>query len=160
MDSKFYDQNRPEDDFKITIDRNGDWHHDGQIITRDALTKLFATALYYDENNNDYWLITPHEQGRIKVADTPFIVTDFDWDAGDLKLISNLGHTVKPNKAHPIFLRNGLPYCRLDRNIPARLNRQVREKLIDIALSQNGYNINEQTLYLKANGYDHPVANA
>ena len=34
----------------------------------------------------------------------------------------------------------------------------VREKLIDIALSQNGYNETTQELTLKANGYDHIIA--
>lgn len=160
MDAKFFDPNRPEDDFKIHIDRDGRWFHDDTEIHRDKLIKLFATALNYDPVKGEYWLITPHEQGRITVKDAPYIIIDFEWEDGDLILKSNLDHAIKPDASSPIFLNESLPYCTVKNNVPARLNRAVREKLIDIALSQNGYNDNDKILYLKANGHDHPLAHS
>ncbi len=160
MDAQFFDPHRTEDDFKIRIDRDGQWFHEGQNITRDQLVKLFATALHYDSQNNDYWLITPHEQGRVEVEDVPYIITDFEWSGGDLTCTTNLGHIIKPDAHNPIYIQNNLPYCIIRNHVPARINRQVREKLIDIALSQNGYNEAEKILYLKANGHDHPLAHS
>lgn len=159
MDTKFFDRNRAEDDFKIAIDYDGQWFHDGTPIAREKLAKLFSTALHYDKENNEYWLVTPHEQGRVSVADVPYIVIDYEW--GDhLTLKTNLGHEVKPDEHTPIYCHNDTPYIVIKNNVPARLNRSVREKLIDIALSQNGYNEAEKTLTLKANGHDHIIANS
>jgi uncharacterized protein len=160
MDCKFFDPKRPEDDFKIHIDANGQWFHDGTPIAREKLSTLFATALYYDAHNNEYWLITPHEQGRIKVEKTPFIIINYLFENNNLKLFSNLKHEIIPDKDNPIFISDSIPHILCGNKIPTRINRMVREKLIDIALSQNGYNEGNKTLYLKANGHDHPLASS
>lgn len=160
MDCKFFDPTRPEDDFKIHIDSHGQWFHDGAPIEREKLSALFATALYYDDQKNEYWLITPYEQGRITVEKTPFIIIDYILNNNTLELLSNLSHQLKPNDDNPIFLKNNIPYILCGNSIPARLNRMVRDKLIDIALSQNGYDEQSKTLYLKANGHDHPLAHS
>ena len=158
MKSRFFDPNRPEDDFKIRIDKNGTWFHDGVPMERTSLQRLFATALYYDPDQNEYWLITPHEQGRIMVEDVPYLITDYEWTDDSLTLVTNLGHHIHPNKDNPIMLKNNLPYCKALNDVPARLNRMVRDKLIDTALLQNGYNESDQTLYLLANRHVHPLA--
>jgi len=159
MDHPFYNANKPEDDYQIRIDRDGQWYHQDAIMARTRLAKLFSTALYYDDNRDDYWLITPHEQGRIEVADVPFIVTDFKWDEDTLVLITNFNESIHPDHHNPIFCRdNTLPYIKNDKGIMARINRTVREKLINIAIDQNGYNDDDKTLTLKANGHDHIIA--
>ncbi len=160
MQVKFYNPNKPEDDFKIHIDRNGQWFHRNAPIERKRLEKLFSTALHYNDTNDEYWLITPHEQGRIEVEDTPFIITDFTWEGSTLVLISNMDHHIIPDHNNSFFLKNDITYCTIGNNIPTRLNRTVREKLINIALDQphnKNYN-GEDTLFLKANNHDHPIA--
>lgn len=157
MDAQFFDPTRVEDDFKISIDYHGEWFHNGTPIARQTLVKLFSTALHYDAEKNEYWLITPHEQGRINVADTPYIIVDFAWD-NDLILKTNLDETVKPHVENPIYCNDDTPYIIVQNNVPARINRSIRDKLIDIALSQNGYSVRTKTLTLKANGHDHIIA--
>ena len=160
MQAKFYDPNKQEDDFQIRIDRNGQWFHQNTPIERKRLEKLFSTALHYNTKTNEYWLITPHEQGRIQVEDTPFIIIDFTWNDGELSLHSNMDHKIISNKNAPLTLKNDLIYCTLDNNISARLNRTVREKLINIALEQphnKNYN-GDNPLTLKANNHDHIIA--
>lgn len=157
MDANFFDLNRPEDDFGISIDYNGQWFHHGEPIAREKLAKLFSTALHYDPEKGEYWLITPHEQGRINVTDVPYIIIDFEW-GDDLILKTNLDHTIKPDAQNPIYCEGDTPYIIIKNNVPARLNRAVRDKLIDIALSQNGYDDTLKTLTLKANGHDHIIA--
>ena len=161
MDHKFFDPNREEDDFQMRIDANGQWYHRGTPISRDRLSKLFSTALHYNKDTNEYWLITPHEQGRVDVEGVPFVIIDYHYDdkTKTLSLTSNLNHEIKPDAENPIKLNDdNIPCVIAVNNVPARLNRMVREKLIDIALADNGYNDDDQILYLKANGYEHSIA--
>lgn len=158
MDAKFFDPDRKEDQFDIAIDYHGQWFHQNTPIAREKLARLFSTALHFNNKTDEYWLITPHEQGRINVVDVPYIVIDYEWNDGALTLRTNLDHTIKPDSQNPIYCKDDKPYCIVQNNVPARLNRQVREKLIDIALSQNGYNELEKTLTLKANNHDHLIA--
>jgi len=160
MDAKFFRKNVDEDNFAIRIDRNGVWYHDGTAIARDRLVKLFSTILHYDIDNNDYWLITPVEQGRIEVEDVPFIITDYILDGAELKLITNLGHKIIADETHKITCNpeNGLAYIHVQNNVKARLNRSVREKLINIAIDKDGYNKNTGNLILNINDIDHIIA--
>ena len=55
--------------YDIRIASNGDWYHEGTRIQRIELVKLFASVLNKRDDNN-YWLITPKEEGIIKVDDS------------------------------------------------------------------------------------------
>jgi hypothetical protein len=159
ISSKFFDPTRTEDNFKIKINRHGQWFHDNGVIARDTLVKLFSTALHYNSTTNEYWLITPHEQGRIVVEDTPFVIVDFKFHGTDLTLVTNLGDIITPDENAPITCNDdGVPYAIGKNNVPARLNRMVRDKLIDIAIAQNGYHNDTKTLLLNANDHDHIIA--
>ena len=160
MDAKFYKTDAREEQFDIRIDRNGQWFHKGSPIGRAKIAKLFSTILHYDPDKHDYWLITPVEQGRIEVEDVPYIVTDFDLSDDTLTLHTNLGHEVKTDKDHLIFCRddNGLPYVHVHNNVMARLNRTVREKLINIALQEGNYDEKNGLLSLTVSGVKHIIA--
>lgn len=158
-DARFFDPDRKEDDFGITIDYDGQWFHHGQLIRRDKLPILFATALHYDPDADEYWLVTPHEQGRVQVADVPYIVTDYTIEHDTLILITNLGHEIKTNTNNPIQCHdNGLPYVVVHNQAKARLNRTVREELIHRAIDQNGYDKNNGTLTLIIGKTNHLIA--
>ena len=158
MESKFFDPNRPEDDFKIHIDNHGQWFHEDSPITRERLIKLFSTALHYNETTDEYWLITPHEQGRIEVSDTPFVITDYKHKDEKLTLISNIGEEITPSKITPIFIQNDRLYTKNKRGIPMRLNRFVNETILLIALDQTPHHNESDILYLRANDHDHIIA--
>lgn len=161
MDTRFYRPESPEEDFAIHIDRNGQWFHRGSPIGRDKIVKLFSTVLHRNPATNDYWLITPHEQGRITVEDVPYIVTDYMLDDDDkLTLVTNLGHHVIADTDHVITCcaNNGLPYIPVHNNVSARLNRFVRERLINIALDRGGYDEDSQSLILNLDGVLHILA--
>ena len=59
-------------EFDIRIAADGSWFHEGGLIGRPALVKLFASVLQR-EADGTYWLVTPVERGRIEVEDAPFI---------------------------------------------------------------------------------------
>ena len=63
-----------ERDFQMRIDQEGRWYHEGGLIKRIELVKLFANVLSVDEAGQ-HWLRTPDEFGQIEVEDAPFIIT-------------------------------------------------------------------------------------
>jgi hypothetical protein len=160
MDAKFFRKNVDEDNFSIRIDRHGQWYHEGSPIARDKLAKLFSSVLHFDTDRNEYWLITPAEQGRIEVEDVPYIIVDFELSDNALTLTTNLGHIVTTDKDHVIECHavTGLPYVHVNNNVKARLNRATRDKLIDLALDRDGYNKNTGELILNINDIRHVIA--
>jgi len=160
MDSPFFKKDKREEDFDIRIDRNGQWFHQNSPIKREKIAKLFSTILHFDTKTGDYWLITPHEQGRVAVEDVPYVIIDFTLNNDGLSLVTNLGQTIIVNKNHPIECnpQSGIPYVVTTNNVKARLNRAVREKLITYALDQNGYDEKTGKLTLTTNDTKHIIA--
>lgn len=58
----------------LTIKANGEWWYGGKPMSRQALVDLFATVLWYEDDQ--YYLKTPVEQVQIEVEDAPFFVND------------------------------------------------------------------------------------
>lgn len=160
MKAKFYNPDKTEDQFDIHIDRNGQWYHRGTPMNREKMAHLFSTVLHYDIEKNEYWLITPHEQGRITVEDVPYVITDYKLGSDTLTLTTNLGDTVAVSKDHPITCdpETGIAYVVVKNNARGRLNRAVRDQLINLALEQGGYNDAEGVLYFKSGNDLYPIA--
>ena len=91
--------------YDIRIATNGDWYHEGSKINRIELVKLFASVLH-KKNDNKYWLITPKEEGTIKVDDAPFVITKFDHsgskNSGKCWFTTNLGEKILLSKINPL----------------------------------------------------------
>ncbi|MEM1114406.1 MAG: DUF1285 domain-containing protein [Pseudomonadota bacterium] len=83
-------------DIDILIDREGHWFHEGRVIKRPGLVRLFASILRR-EDDGDYYLVTPVEKWRLRVALHPLVVTDFETMPGGtgLELVLNTSATVK-----------------------------------------------------------------
>ena len=81
-------------DIAIHIDAEGRWYYQHSLIQRDALVKLFASVLLYQDQQ--YFLQTPVEKVRISVADAPLLITDWHTQPTDsgraLLLSTNLQH--------------------------------------------------------------------
>ena len=88
----------------IRIASNGDWYHEGTLVKRFAIARLFATILRVDDGA--HYLVTPVEKLRIEVEDAPFIATDFETDGEDeqrrIVFATNVGDAVLADAAHPI----------------------------------------------------------
>lgn len=94
--------------FDIRIAADGSWYHEGGLIGRPALVKLFASVLQR-EADGSYWLVTPVERGTIMVEDAPFIVTAMscDGDGRDQKIrfTTNVDDTILLGRDHPLVMR-------------------------------------------------------
>jgi len=122
----------------IRIDRQGNWHHEGRPILREALVKLFATVLRR-EPDGSYVLVTPAEKLTIEVEDVPFIAVEMaiegEGDSQQLLLRTNVGDVVTVDGAHPLRVAadaeaGGLvPYVVVRGGLEARLARPLVHEL-------------------------------
>ena len=123
----------------IRIAANGDWYHEGGLIRRFAITRLFAKILRLDDG--EHFLVTPAEKLRIRVDDAPFVATDMETDgegmARRIAFTTNVDDVVLADADHPIVVedRNGepRPYVEVRRGLRALIGRSVFYRLVDLA---------------------------
>ena len=134
--------------YPIEIRSDGTWTYHGSPIGRLALVKLFSTVLRRDAEG-DYWLITPAERGRIKVADAPFIAVALAvegvGEGQTLTFTTNLEAEVTAGPDHPIRVVTDpvtgepRPYIRVKgpplSALEARINRAIFYDLVERAVS-------------------------
>ena len=121
-------------EFDIRIAADGSWYHEGGLIARQALVKLFASVLRR-ESDGSYWLVTPVERGRIDVDDVPFIVISAECEgegqSQTIRLQSNVGDEFSLGPDHPLVMRRPpegddfRPYVTVRPGLEARLARPV-----------------------------------
>jgi uncharacterized protein len=137
-----------EAQFEMAIDADGTWLYQGSKIQRPALVELFATALQRAADGS-YWLVTPVEAGRLRVADVPFTIVELaavgEGAARTLRLRTNLDGWVELDAEHPLVMRappeggTPVPYatvrpaCGSRLAIEARLLRPVFYHLVELA---------------------------
>lgn len=129
-------------DFHIRIDRNGTWYYQNSPIGRLALAKLFSTVLRRDDDGQ-YWLTTPVENGRIDVEDVPFVAVELmsegEGTGRTVRFRTNLDDIVVLGPEHPLRIApvagNGepAPYIIVRRNLEARLARAVYYHLVELS---------------------------
>ncbi|MEK9621961.1 MAG: DUF1285 domain-containing protein [Alphaproteobacteria bacterium] len=144
--------------FDIHIASDGSWYHEGGVIGRPALVKLFASVLRR-EDDGSFWLVTPVERGTITVADAPFIVTSMQVEGAgrDQKIIftTNVDDILSLSADHPLVMRprrdadddastnkNGIqaqaPYIMVRDGLEAKLSRPVFYELAELAVPGDG----------------------
>lgn len=124
---------------EIRIASNGDWYHEGDLIRRFAIAKLFATILRVDDG--EHFLVTPAEKLKIRVDDAPFVATDMETDgegrARRVLFTTNVEDVVLADAEHPIIVedRDGepRPYVVVRRGLRALIARSVFYRLVDLA---------------------------
>jgi hypothetical protein len=125
-------------DIDLEIDSNGQWHYLGTPFKRLDIVKLLSGLLVREDDA--YFLVSPEEKLRIRVADVPFLVVDFDiLGSGDDRQIifdTSVGFKVSLDASHPITMRHvsgsdgEIPYVRVRDNLEARLTRSVFYRLV------------------------------
>ena len=124
----------------ISIDFQGQWTHEGGVITRESLVRLFATILRKEGTN--YYLVTPAEKLLISVADAPFLMVDMDTrgagTAADLIFRSNVGDLVMADAEHAIEMRGERPYLHIRDGLYGRITRSVFYRLVEMGVDEAG----------------------
>jgi uncharacterized protein len=124
-------------DIDIVIRSNGDWVHEGAVISREALVRLFSTVLRKDADG--YCLVTPVEKMRIKVDDAPFVATAVERRGEALVFTTNVGDEVEAGAEHPIRVERDdgtgepRPYVHVRAGLEALIARPVFYQLAEMA---------------------------
>ena len=133
-------------EFDMRIDAMGQWYHQGDVIKRLALVKLFAGVLT-KLDDGQFWLITPAERGVIRVDDAPFYAAQMAVEGKGkdqaISITTTLDDTVVLGPDHPLrvdILADGQPrpYVSIRGALDALLARSVFYELADLAVEHNG----------------------
>ena len=127
-------------DLDIRIAGDGLWYYLGTPIGREALVRLFASVLRFDDDER-YYLVTPVEKIGITVEDAPFIAIQMEVSGNGedqvIRFTTNVGDTVTVDDEHPLrFEQVGeeghvVPYVHIRRRLEAKVNRAVFYDLME-----------------------------
>lgn len=120
----------------IVIKPDGRWLHEGAVIAREALVRLFSTILRKDPDG--FHLVTPVEKLRITVEDAPFVAVRVDRVGDDLRFLTNVGDEVTAGPGHAVRVElssdgEPRPYLHVRRGLEALIARPVFYELVEMA---------------------------
>jgi hypothetical protein len=124
-------------DIDIVIRRDGSWWHEGAVIGRPALVRLFSTVLRKDPDG--ICLVTPVEKLRIVVEDAPFVAVAVERRGQGLTFTTNVGDEVVADADHPIRVDTDAatgeprPYLHVRAGLDALIARPVFYDLVEMA---------------------------
>lgn len=126
----------------IRIAANGAWYHEGGVIGRLPLVRLFASILRRDPDG--YCLVTPAEKLLIEVEDAPFVAVDMEVKGvgreQSLLFQTNVEDCTIADVAHPIRIADvdgePRPYVMIRDGLEALISRPVYYRLIDHAVAE------------------------
>ena len=126
----------------IVIKRDGSWVHEGAIISREALVRLFSTVLRKDPDG--IHLVTPGEKLKISVEDAPFVAVRVDRAGDALRFTTNVGDEVEAGAQNPIRVEMDAPtgeprpYLHVRAGLEALIARPVFYELVEMAEPRDG----------------------
>ncbi|EMD84504.1 DUF1285 domain-containing protein [Pacificimonas flava] len=127
----------------LCIAADGRWIHEGGVIEREALVRLFASILRREGER--YFLVTPVEKLEIDVEDAPFqaveTIIEGEGKGRRIALRTNVGDHVIVDAAHPLHVRERggepAPYVEVRAGLEARIGRAVWYELADLAIAED-----------------------
>lgn len=133
-------------DMDLCIKANGEWYHEGRLITRQPLVKLFSSIL--KKEGDDYFLVSPVEKWRIQVEDAPFLVVGAELDTQDasgqqgIRFKTMTDDLFFLDDEHPLRMMQKekdmwQPYVAVRQGMDALINRNVFYALAEIAVRHN-----------------------
>jgi hypothetical protein len=160
-------ENKPDEDegYDIRIARDGTWWHNGGIIGRIGLVKLFASVLRRDEAGN-YWLVTPAERGRITVEDAPFVAVEMIVSGTGLDQVlrfrTNLDEWVEAGPANELTTKASgetfVPYINVRDGLEAVLARSIYYDLMQLVTTWTDETTGETKQGVWSHGKFFPLA--
>ena len=122
----------------IRIAADGTWYHEGSVIGRPALVRLFSTILRRDPEG--FCLVTPAEKLAIEVEDAPFVIVDLEVKGAgadqQILLITNVGEAILLGPDHPLRVAGPAvqprPYVEVRAGLEALIGRSTYYRLADL----------------------------
>jgi uncharacterized protein len=131
-------------DMDLVIRRNGDWVHEGTVIARHELVRLFSSIL--KKEGDDYFLVTPVEKWRIQVEDVPFHVTTLEVVEKEglqvLIFTTSTGDRVIAGPDNPLRVETSesgepSPYILVRNGMEGLISRPVYYELAELAVTES-----------------------
>ncbi len=127
---------------QMRIARDGRWFHEGGLISRENMVRLFASILRR-EDDGSYCLVTPAERVTIDVDDAPFVAVEAKSDGQGkdrtLAFRLNTGDLIVAGPDHPLRFAvqesEPSPYLMVRGGMEALIARSVFYDLADMALA-------------------------
>ena len=131
-------------DIGMAIKADGSWWHEGRIIGREKLVKLFSTILRKDDDGTTY-LVTPYEKVIVDIEDAPFLAVRVDrvGEAGEgqtLAFTTNLGDVALAGSELKLRVETApdtlepAPYVLVRGRLEAKLTRPCFYELVAMAV--------------------------
>lgn len=128
----------------MRIAADGTWFHEGAVITRPAMVRLFANILRREPDGR-HVLVTPAEKLDIDVDDAAFVAVEVKSEgAGEARRLAfrlNTGDVVVAGAEHALAVADrghgAHPYLRVRGGLDALLARPVFYELADLALEED-----------------------
>lgn len=126
-------------DINIVIRADGTWTHEGAVIQREGLIRVFASLLRR-EDDGEYYLLTPTEKWRIKVERHALIGIDCEQHGrngnGVWQLLLNTGGRCRIGGQHALNSagEDGEPFLELPNGLTAQISRPAWYRLVDAAV--------------------------
>ncbi|MDA1074444.1 MAG: DUF1285 domain-containing protein [Proteobacteria bacterium] len=149
----------------IRIAADGNWFHEGVLIKRPEIVRLFSTILRKDDDG--IVLVTPAERLLITVEDTPFVVVDMEHrgSASELELlfVTNVQELVVASQTNRLHIDGSpdqpKPVLDVRDGLTGRLIRPLYYRLVDLALRIGQQNNGRLTITSRGERFDlGPVA--
>ena len=126
-----------EGQIDIRIRSDGTWLHDGTVIRRKAIARIFSTILRLEDSA--YYLVTPVEKLKIQVDDVPFLAVDMEASGtGKEQRVlfkTNMDDVVLLDGDHPLTIERTSsgprPYIEVRDGLCARVLSDVFYRLAD-----------------------------
>ena len=120
----------------MEIRRDGTWVHEGAVIRRQGLVRVFSTIL--KREGDAYFLVTPVEKWAIRVVDAPFLAVDFERIGDDLVFETNVGDRVVLGPEHALRVERDAetgepsPYIHVRGGLEALIDRKSFYRLVEL----------------------------
>ncbi|MGK7753320.1 MULTISPECIES: DUF1285 domain-containing protein [unclassified Roseovarius] len=131
----------------MRIARDGTWYHEGTVIQRQGLVRLFSTIL--KKEGDRYFLVTPVEKVGIVVEDAPFVAVDFEAEgegaAQMLVFVTNVEDHVLAGADNPIRVERDpdtgepSPYLHVRAGLEALIDRKSFYRLVELGVHEDGW---------------------
>lgn len=127
----------------MRIARDGTWYHEGEVIRRPAMVRLFATVLRR-ETDGRHMLVTPVEKLEIDVDATAFRAVEMSREGerqgARIALRLDSGDIVILGRDHPLTIveteHGPSPRVLVRHGLEAELARPIYYELAEVALAE------------------------
>ncbi|WP_299794211.1 DUF1285 domain-containing protein [uncultured Shewanella sp.] len=110
------------------IDEQGEWSYLGEPLPN-KFARLFSSVLH--RIDDQYFLITPVERLRVRVADAALLIVDYEHEDNAFLLDSSLGTQHSVIDVNGFDLKDDGIYLELERSLKGKLGRACYYRFIN-----------------------------